>query len=303
MAIDFDLNDLLSFQAVAELGSFRRAAEAVHLSQPAFSRRINKLERALGVRLLERTTRQVRLTAVGREFERKVRVLLTDLDTTLLELRGVAATRMGEVTVACVPSAAYYYLSRVLRAYREANPKVRVRVYEASANEALAAVCNGEADFGLNFIGADEGALEFEPLMEERFVAACHRDHPLARRKSVSWAQLRGHDCITVGRNSGNRLLIDQALAGRASRPECIYETRHVTTALGLVEAGLGVAAVPTTSMPPPGHPILVAVPLVDPTVTRTIGLLRRRGVALTPTAQPLYDLFHLMERPRSAAR
>jgi DNA-binding transcriptional LysR family regulator len=76
MAINFDLNDLLAFRAVAELTNFRRAAESVHLSQPAFSRRIDKLEQALGVRLLERTTRRVTLTAVGRDFERKVRELL-----------------------------------------------------------------------------------------------------------------------------------------------------------------------------------------------------------------------------------
>ena len=119
MAINFDLNDLLSFRAVAELSSFRKAAESVHLSQPAFSRRIDKLEQALGVRLLERTTRRVTLTAVGRDFERKVRELLDDLDATLLGIRGVAVTRMGEVTVACVPSTVYYYLSQVIRRYHE----------------------------------------------------------------------------------------------------------------------------------------------------------------------------------------
>ena len=95
MAINFDLNDLLAFRAVAELSNFRKAAESVHLSQPAFSRRIDKLEQALGVRLLERTTRRVTLTAVGRDFERKVRELLDELDATLLGIRGVAATAHG----------------------------------------------------------------------------------------------------------------------------------------------------------------------------------------------------------------
>ena len=131
MAINFDLNDLLAFRAVAELSNFRKAAEVVHLSQPAFSRRIDKLEQALGVRLLERTTRRVTLTAVGRDFERKVRELLDELDATLLGIRGVAATRMGEVTVACVPSTVYYYLSQVIRRYHERCPKVRVKVLDA----------------------------------------------------------------------------------------------------------------------------------------------------------------------------
>jgi DNA-binding transcriptional LysR family regulator len=263
MAINFDLNDLLAFRAVAELTNFRRAAESVHLSQPAFSRRIDKLEQALGVRLLERTTRRVTLTAVGRDFERKVRELLDELDITLLGIRGVAATRMGEVTVACVPSTVYYYLSRVIRLYHERSPKVRVRVFDAGANEALAAVSRGEADFGLNFMGAQEGDLDFKTLVEERFVAACRRDHPVARMKRVSWSQLRDHDFISVSRSSGNRVLLDQALAGVPERPIAIYEAQHVTAVLGLVEAGLGVAAVPAMAMPGADHPLLVSVPLV----------------------------------------
>jgi len=297
VAINFDLNDLLAFRAVAELSSFRKAAESVHLSQPAFSRRIDKLEQALGVRLLERTTRRVTLTTVGRDFERKVRELLDDLDTTLLSIRGVAATRMGEVTVACVPSTVYYYLSQVISRYHEMSPKVRVRVYDAGANEVLAAVARGEADFGVNFMGSQEGELEFKPLAEER------RDHPIAGMRRVTWAQLADYDFISVNRASGNRLLLDQALAGVPGRPQSIYETQHVTTMLGLVEAGLGVAAVPSMAMPGPDHPLLVSVPLVDPVVTRRVGLIRRRGRPLSPTAQQLYDLFLGVKGRRSTSR
>jgi len=303
MAINFDLNDLLSFRAVAELSSFRKAAESVHLSQPAFSRRIDKLEQALGVRLLERTTRRVTLTAVGRDFERKVRELLDELDATLLGIRGVAVTRMGEVTVACVPSTVNYYLSHVIGRYHERSPKVRVKVLDAGANEVLATVARGEADFGLNFIGAQEGELDFKPLVEERFVAACRRDHPLAKLRRVSWAQLSDHDYISVGRASGNRVLLDQALAGVAGRPQAIYETQHVTTMLGLVEAGLGVAAVPSMAMPASDHPLLVTVPLVDPVVTRKVGLIRRRGRSLSPAAQQLYDLFSEVKGRQRARR
>lgn len=304
MAINFDLNDLLAFRAVAELANFRRAAESVHLSQPAFSRRIDKLEQALGVRLLERTTRRVTLTAVGREFERKVRDLLDDLDSTLLGIRGVAATRMGEITVACVPSTVYYHLSEVLARYHALSPKVRVKVMDAGANEVLGMVQRGEADFGLNFIGAQEADILFTTLAEERFVAACRRDHPVAGLTQVSWAQLAQHDFIAVNRSSGNRLLLDQALAGVADRPQAIFETQHVTTLLGLVEAGLGVAAVPAMAMPGAGHPTLVSVPLVGPVVTRHMGLIRRRGRSLSPAAQQLFDLFTAVRpAPRTRRR
>jgi len=135
MSIHFDLNDLVAFRALADLGSFRKAADAVHLSQPAYSRRIDKLERALGVRLIERTTRRVTLTAAGREFERKVRVLLDDLDNALLGIRGDPGTRGDRVTLACVPSSVHHFVSKVLRRYGETHPRVQVIVLDAKANE------------------------------------------------------------------------------------------------------------------------------------------------------------------------
>jgi DNA-binding transcriptional LysR family regulator len=292
MALNFDLNDLQAFRAVAELSNFRRAAEVVNISQPALSRRIEKLEEALGVKLFDRTTRRVSLTTIGRGFSRKVDELLNELDATLLGIKGISATRIGEVTIACVPSTVYYYLSEVIRRHREKHPKIRVKVFDASANEVLAAVARNEADFGVNFIGSQEPDISFEPLLEERFVAACRRDHPLARRRRVSWEDLAGHDFITVSKTSGNRLLIDQALAGVARRPQGLYEAQHITTLIGLVEAGLGVAAVPALAMPARDHPLLVSIPLDGPEVRRVVGLIRRRGRELPPAARQLYDFF-----------
>jgi DNA-binding transcriptional LysR family regulator len=299
MAINFNLNDLQAFRAVAELSNFRKAAEALHVSQPAFSRRIEKLEEALGVQLLERTTRRVSLTSVGRDFDRKVQQLLDDLDHTLLGIRGVATSRMGEVTIACVPSTVYYFVSQVISRYHERYPKVRVRILDASANEVLTSVSRSEADFGLNFVGAQEPDIEFKPLMEERFVAACRRDHPLAKKRRVTWTELAQYDYISVSKASGNRLLLDQALSGLPGRPQAIYETQHVTTMLGLVEAGLGVAAVPSIAMPAADHPLLVSVPLLDPVISRRIGLIQRKGRALSPAAQQLYAFFSEMKARR----
>jgi DNA-binding transcriptional LysR family regulator len=297
--MNFDINDLLAFRAIAELGNFRKAAESIHISQPALSRRIDKLEQALNTRLLERTTRRVSLTAIGRDFHKQIRQILDALDVTLLNIRGVAATRMGEVTVACVPSAVNYFLSEMVKLFHDRYPKTRVRIIDDSANKVLLAVAQGDADFGLNFIGSQENDIEFTPLFEERFVAACRKDHPLARLKSVRWEDLADHDTISVSKVSGNRLLLDQALAGLKRQPSSLYETQHGTTMIGLVEAGLGVAAVPATAMPRKGHPLLVSVPLTDPVVVRKMGLIRRRSLLLTPAAQQLFDL--MLDTQRSA--
>jgi DNA-binding transcriptional LysR family regulator len=289
MNSQFDLADLRAFVAIADLGSFRAAAEAIHLSQPALSRRIEKLEGALGVRLFERTTRVVALTNVGREFSRKARQLLDDLEESLLAIQEVAATRRGIITIGCIPSAVYYFLPRVIRRYRELYPKIRFRMIDESANEVLNAVIRGEADFGINMIGMQEPEVEYHAIGKERFVLACHRDHELAKRPHVTWTELCGYDFMTIDKSSGNRQLIDHALTTLPNRPQWLYEATHSQTLLGLVEASLGIAVVSELAMPHYQHPTLVSVPLVEPEVTRTLGLIRKRGKTLSPAAQHLY--------------
>jgi DNA-binding transcriptional LysR family regulator len=289
VSINFDLNDLQAFRAVAELGSFRKAAEAVNISQPALSRRIDKLEEALGVRLFERTTRSVTLTTIGRVFVPSAEQLLDDLDAALLGIRDVSTSRLGHVTIACVPSVAYYFLPSVISTYRRRFPRIRVKLLDSSANEVLAAVLSGEADFGVSFMGSQDPEVEFKSLLEERFVAACRRDHPLAGKKRVTWNELYEHEYVSVDKTSSNRLLLDRALSAVTPRAPSVCETRHVTTMLGLVEAGLGVAAVPSMAMPGNNHPVLTSVPLVEPVVKRRVGIVKRRGRSLTPAAQEFY--------------
>jgi DNA-binding transcriptional LysR family regulator len=289
--MNFDLADLRAFVAVAEMNSFRAAATALHLSQPAISRRIEKLESALGIRLFERTTRRISLTAVGRDFSHKARSLLDDLEHSLLSMREVAASQMGEVVIACVPSAAYYFLPRVLAEYHKQYPRIRVRIIDDSANAVLASVTRGEADFGINIIGNQEPDVDFQGILTESFVVACRREHPLASKRSVNWVELAQYDYMTVDRSSGNRLLLDLALAQTDVNLAWCYEAKHVSTLIGLVEAGLGIAVVPRLSMPAADHPTLTSVPLTDPSVERMVGLVRRRGRELTPSALHLYQL------------
>ncbi len=289
--MNFDLADLRAFLSVADLGSFKAASGAIHLSQSALSRRIDKLEAALGVALFERTTRKVELTTVGRSFVPKARNVLNELDSALLGISDVAERISGEVTIACVPSAVAYFLPSVMRTYHRKYPGIRLRVIDESSFDILLNVTRGEADFGLTYIGAQDPDLEFEPVLQDPFVVACTKDHPLAKRKKIRWEELGQHPYITLAQGSGNRLLLDLALAQRESHPRWFCEVRHVPAMVSLVEAGLGLGVVPRLAMPRQGHPTLVSIPLQEPEVTRTLGLIKRRGRELTPAARYLYDL------------
>lgn len=276
---------------MVEKGSFRRAADAIRITQSALSRRIEKLENALGVKLFERTTRKVSLTKVGRAFLPQVERLLDDLDLALLRIGDGGALRSGTLTIACVPSAAYYFMPHAIRSFHGQYPKIKIKLIDASATEVSAAVASGEADFGVNFTGNLDPEIEFSDLMEERYVIACRKDHPLAAKESVAWAEAYQHDYITLDRTSGNRLALDRALSGLRVEKESICEARHVTTVLGLIEAGLGIAAVPSIAMPLTNHPILASVAVIEPEVVRQMGLLKRRGRTLTPAALELERL------------
>lgn len=299
--MNLEMSDLRAFVAVAELGTFSAAALDLHLSQPALSRRISKLEAKMGVRLLERTTRRVDLTAFGRDFARKARDILNSLDESLIGLGDVAGRISGEVSVACVPSVVRYFLPQVLREFHERYPRIVIRVMDEGASDVLSSVVRNEVDFGLNYIGVQEANIDFQPVLKEAFVVACRRDHPLAKRPAVTWTELNTYDYMSVAKASGNRLLLDLALADAPDLPRSFCEVRHVMSVVSLVEAGVGIAAVPRLAMPADDHPILVSVPLVEPVVSRTIGLIRRRGRVLSAAAQQLYEM--IGDRRESAER
>jgi DNA-binding transcriptional LysR family regulator len=297
-----DLAALKAFLAVADLGSFVSASHALHLSQSALSRRIDKLESALGVRLFDRTTRRVELTTFGRGFVPRARNVLNELESALLGMEYVAERLSGEVTIACVPSAVAYFLPGVIRPFHERYPRIRLRIKDESSSEVLTTVERGEADFGITYIGTQDADISFFPLITEHFVVAMRRDHEWATRKTLSWADLSACDYISLAQGSGNRFLIDQALAQHTERPRWYCEVQHVTALVSLVEAGLGVGVVPQLAMPPDNHPALVSVPLLDPEVTRVLGLIVRRGRQMSPAADLLFGMLLEKKRDRGAA-
>lgn len=299
-SIKFDLRELQAFVTVSETASFRAAAKALHLSAPALSRRIERLEASLGARLLERTTRHVAPTPVGEDFLQQARAALAGLDEAVQRIHSRSQSSAGLVTIACVPSIANHMLPRALRSFADAMPEVRVHVIDENASQVLDAVARGQADFGLSFTGSQEPDLDFQALARERYVLAMPRAHPWARRTALPWAELAGQRLVSVSDRSSNRLLLDQVLAGLPDRPVVWYECNHVTGALALVEAGLGLAALPQLALPA-GHAAVRGVPLVAPDLWRTLGLLQRRGRDLRPVAQALRQhLLRMLPTDRS---
>lgn len=291
MSINCEILDLRAFLTVVELESFHRAADALHLSQPALSRRIQKLEQAIGAPLLERTTRHVSPTALGTELLPLVRRMLEEFDGSLFAVRDIGANRGGLVTIACLPTAAFYFLPTVIRQFNEEYPNIRFRILDLPATDGLQAVARGEVEFGINIMGTSDPDLIFDRLAEDPFVLAARKDHPLAAKPSVGWSELEPYHLITVHRSSGNRTLLDAALAKSNIKLRWFYEVTHLSTSLGLVEAGLGISVLPRMATPQDDHPFLITRPIGDPEISRTIGVVRRRGGILSPAAETFLEM------------
>ncbi len=146
MPVNFDLNDLYAFRALLEYGNFRLAAESICLSQSALSRRIEKLEAALGTKLFDRTTRRVTLTLYGQTFADRCGQLLVDVESMLSDIDKASEERTGLITVATVPSAACYFMPDVIRRFQSRYPACALNLSTCSAGNVIEAVTRGQAD-------------------------------------------------------------------------------------------------------------------------------------------------------------
>jgi DNA-binding transcriptional LysR family regulator len=289
--LKIDTLGVQAFIAIATHRNFRRAAADLHITQTALSRRLQTLEGFLGVKLIERTTRSVEVTRTGADFLPRARRLLTELETSLTDIRETGKARRGSVTIACVPSIGARYLPRVIQQYSAVHPENRITILDHSSFGVAESVLRRDAEFGINVTGSHDVGLVSVPLERDRFVLICRDDHPLAGRKKVSWRQLAPHLLIFPGSLSANKPVLELALTAERLRLRTYYEVQHSSTALGLVAEGVGAAVVPGLAVQKEAYPRIRVIPLVEPAVARSVVLISLRNAHLSPAAQALYDM------------
>lgn len=288
--MNVSLRQLRVFQAVAAQASFTRAGDQIGLTQPAVSRCVTELEQQLGLKLLDRTTRAVVLTEAGRSLAGRLDRVLDELDTMLLDVRGLATQRQGRVRVASSPTLSANLLPACIARCRLEHPGLELVLLDRIQHDALASVLAGEVDFGVVIDPAQSADLQAETILTEPFCLVCPADHLLARRRSVRWTALAGEPLVLLDHASGSRRLIDEALRAHGVQAPVAQEVGHPTTIFRMLDAGLGISVVPLLALPPGGLPGLVARPLL-PRVERRVVLVRRRHRALAPVAQVAWDL------------
>jgi DNA-binding transcriptional LysR family regulator len=241
-----ELKHLASFIAVAEQLSFIRAARQIHLSQPALSGQIQRLEEELGLTLFERNRRSVKLTDAGRVFLAEARLTLKAAEQAAERARGAARGEVGRLRIAFVSSAALEIVPELVLAFRKRHPGVRMELTNMRTISQVKALLQGTLDVGLVRLPLEHPGLIIQAIHREPFVIVLPRDHPRARRK-VSLADLREENFIAYGRHwaPGFYDAVTGMCRAAGYSPRIVQETAEMYTAIALVAAGAGVAVLP----------------------------------------------------------
>lgn len=278
-----------AFINIAKLGNFQRAAEKMHITQTALTRRIQKLEEFLGLRLLDRTTRSTKLTPVGQEFLPTAEHILYDLNHWIEQLKDKALRLVGDVRLATIQSIATTTLPNLLLDYQFAFPDNRITLMERSGTAVTEVVIKGEADFGIHIQQSDYEELEEDCIIDSPFTVVCHYLHPKAKLKYISWHDIPVKELIILGGKSGNRQVIEAQLIKAGVGTKSHYVVESSPTALALCRARAGIAILPENGRKNI-YPDLREIPIIDPIVKRRICLIKRKGETLSPAAQSLYN-------------
>jgi DNA-binding transcriptional LysR family regulator len=284
-----NLKLLATFLAVADHVSFRKAAEALHLSLPAVSMQVKQLEEQLGVALFQRTTRRVDLTREGEQLLISARKAMAELDGGLTRIQQAAHVLHGHLAFACVPTVAATRLPAILTRFAATYPAITLNVRELTATDLLEAVRRREVDFGIGPVPERKGELDFAPIFDDAYRALLPRTYQDRGRSGISLKELARLPMLTLSDATLFRGHLDAALRAQGLAPQASYEFTSVSTLVAMAEAGLGIAVLPGVAVPK--RTPLKAVRILSPVLSRTIAVVTIRGFSLSPAAQKLVDL------------
>lgn len=284
-SLDLPPNRLRTFLAVARRSSFTRAAEELHLTQPAVSMHIRKLERAVGASLFDYIGRRVSLTATGQvlsQYAERVLALEDELRAALADLDDVC---QGPFAIGTSTTIGISILPDLLRRFVAEHPQVTLHVRIGMGDEIVQGLLDGLLDVGImTGVVADE-RIEAEPVFEDELVLIVPPDHRWATVPSLGPHELVGEPLLVPGQNSWNRSLIGRQLAAQGVTPEVVAESNSHIAIARIVEAGVGAAIVSRLSVADElAQGRLRQVPLRDVDFRRPVHLLMHRDKHRTPT-------------------
>ncbi len=241
-----ELKHLRYFVAVADAGTFRGAALALHISQPPLTRQIQQLESHLEVELFERKPRGVELTTPGEVLLEEARNILALVEQAALRTREAQAGQLGRLDVGIFGSAIYGAVPTIIRKFRSDYPKVEIVLHNLDRREQLKALRERRLTLGFNRFFGDEHGLSWEKVHSERMNLAVYQDHPLAEKASVKIREIGDEPLILYPRKVRPSFIdyVQKLFHREGLTPNIAHEVDDVTTAIALVSSGMGLSLV-----------------------------------------------------------
>jgi DNA-binding transcriptional LysR family regulator len=284
--INISLTDYMAVLDLRETGSFRAAAQKLQLSPSALSRQISSLEIKLGTRLFDRDTRNIRLTASGEVFARIAERMVNAAKDAQTEFNAHLSARQGQLTIAGLPSLTVAILPKILCRYTSLYPKIDLKVIDALSDKVIEAVETGQAEIGLTAgTVSTRSKLDFQPLLEDAFVAIGSPDGPLQEDRDYEWSELVEMPFIATALGTSVRELIDGACLSLNRPLTPRFEVAHLATAGAFVAQGLGVTVLPKLTLAILPKERLIQRKLNGFVLRRRIGLVQKSGRFPSPAA------------------
>jgi DNA-binding transcriptional LysR family regulator len=288
--MNLTIRQLQAFVLVTKLGSFTKAAQSMHLTQSALSLLVRELENTLGTRLVDRTTRSVNVTAVGKEFLANAERILSDINHAITNVDQLVAQQKGRVVVAAPLVLSSTFLTRIVVGFKARYPGIEFVLKDSLPDEVLVQVRNNTADLGIGTFRRTEPEIHRIQLFEESLVAIFPKDHPFSKVRTLTWQHLDGEPLLMPPRTSVFRELAERGFAAAGLTLEPAFEANYVGTVIGLVGAGLGVAIVPGYATALADKGTTRWKPLNKPVVHREVSVVRRADISVSPAAQAFMD-------------
>lgn len=302
MSTHITLRHLRSFVAVADTGSFTRAAERLYLTQSSLSATIHQLEESVGIKLFDRTTRSVTLTQAAQHLHQQAAALLAQFDTMVGDLRALALEQHGHVRIAAAPSVVAWLLIPSLPRFQAQYPKVTLSIRDGGSAEIERRVRDGEVDFGITSRLADHPELNYAPLMKDRYGVVCSLDHPLASETgTLTWKQVSAYRDDLVGLASDTRVgVLHQTTLQEFELSKPREEVSSSPTLHAMLGLGKRLCILPRLTAMTHQLDQFPFLPIDTPALYRELFLVTRNLRRLSPMAEELLNALKTTLRERS---